>query len=165
MSRLVHCAILAIALLLSQAVASEPVGSQQRFSIVRYVAPVDAPVIDPFRPPAHIGAPGNRGLEYGNPLFVGVFAAADGVASFAGMVAGRGVVSIEHSDGVRTTYTGMTTVWAETGRAVRQGEAVGLAGRNIHFGARIRDHYLDPQVLIDESEGSARPRLISTTGG
>ena len=90
MSRLVHCAILAIALLLSQAIASEPVGSQQRFSIVRYVAPVDAPVIDPFRPPAHTGAPGNRGMEYGNSLFVGVFAAADGVASVSSRAGSTG---------------------------------------------------------------------------
>ena len=33
-----------------------------------------------------------------------VLAAGDGVVVFAGMVAGRPVVSIDHADGLRTTY-------------------------------------------------------------
>ena len=34
--------------------------------VVLYSAPMLTAVIDPFRPPARIGAPGNRGLEYGS---------------------------------------------------------------------------------------------------
>lgn len=133
--------------------------------MVVYVPPVDGPVVDPFRPPAHIGAPGNRGLEYGNQIFVPVVAAADGEVIFAGSVVGAGVATILHADGVRTTYTGMTDVWTGSGALVRQGEAIGLAGRNVHFGALIRDHYLDPQILIDASQGSARPRLVPAPNG
>lgn len=157
--------VLVLAQMLGAAGAPGAASQEVRtYSIVRYEAPTSGPVVDPFRPPAHIGAPGNRGLEYGNPLWAGVYAAADGVVWFSGMVAGNGVVSIFHADGVKTTYSGMTDVWALEGATIRQGESIGQAGRNIHFGAVLGDHYLDPQILIDESQGSARPRLVPTTG-
>jgi murein DD-endopeptidase MepM/ murein hydrolase activator NlpD len=159
--------IVALGLLIAQVFGTSPAASQESrsYSIVQYEAPTSGPVVDHFRPPAHIGAPGNRGLEYGNPLWAGVYASADGVVWFSGMVAGNGVVSIFHADGVKTTYTGMTDVWAREGAAIRQGESIGQAGRNIHFGAVLGDHYLDPQILIDESEGTARSRLVPTNGG
>ena len=143
-------------------VVTVPAASMQlpEFTIVQYQRPVQARVVDPFRPPAHVGAPGNRGLEYGNRLWVGVYAAADGVVFFSGMVAGNGVVTIVHADGVKTTYSGMTDTWAVRGANVVQGEPIGQAGRNIHFGAILGDHYLDPQILIDESVPDRRPRLV-----
>ncbi len=159
--------IFVIVVLLVAQGTTAPAVSQETvpYSTVLYEAPTSGPVVDPFRPPAHIGAAGNRGIEYGNPLWAGVYASADGVVWFAGMVAGNGVVSIFHADGVKTTYTGMTEVWAIEGATIRQGESIGQAGRNIHFGALIGEHYLDPQILIDESQGSVRPRLVPTSGG
>lgn len=159
-------ALLALALLLGHVVGSAPVASQEltTFTVVRYHRPVDAPVVDPFRPPAHIGAPGNRGLEYGNGPLVIVYSAAEGVVSFAGEVAGPGIVSVKHPDGVKTTYTGLAEMWVHSGQAVRLSEPLGLAGRDIHFGAILGDHYLDPQVLLDASAGDIRPRLIPMNG-
>lgn len=157
MRRLLGCALV-MATLAQLPASSTP--AQSSPVLVVYAPPVDGPVVDPFRPPAHIGAPGNRGLEYGNQLFVPVVAAADGEVTFAGNVIGAGVVTIQHADGVRTTYTGMTDVWTGHGSFVVQGEAIGLTGRNVHFGALIRDHYLDPQILIDASSGAAKPRLV-----
>ena len=156
-----------VLLLTGQLVGATPAASEEArvYTTVTYAAPTWGPVVDPFRPPAHIGAPGNRGLEYGNPLWAGVYAAADGVVFFSGMVAGNGVISIVHADGVKTTYSGMTDVWAREGAAVLQGEPIGQAGRNIHFGALLGEHYLDPQILIDESQGSPRPRLVPTNAG
>lgn len=127
---------------------------------VHYVAPVDGPVLDPFRPPAHIGAPGNRGLEYGNALWAPVTAAADGRVRWSGQVFGSGTVVIEHADGVRTTYNGLTEVWVGAGRQVRQLDGIGMAGTNVHFGALVGSVYLDPQILIDASQDSARARLV-----
>ncbi|MBT6444563.1 MAG: hypothetical protein HOK58_06200, partial [Acidimicrobiaceae bacterium] len=62
--------------------------------VVLYTAPMLTAVIDPFRPPVRIGAPGNRGLEYGSSDNQVVAAAADGYVLFAGPVAGRKVISI-----------------------------------------------------------------------
>lgn len=149
---------------LATAVAAAPAGAGRSMpasrSAVHYVAPVDGPVVDPFRPPAHIGAPGNRGLEYGNALWASVTAAADGHVTWAGQVFGSGTVVIEHADGVRTTYNGLVEVWVGAGQQVRQLEGIGMAGTNVHFGALIGSVYLDPQILIDASQDTGPARLV-----
>lgn len=127
---------------------------------VLYSAPMQTEVVDPFRPPAHIGAAGNRGLEYGSSDNQVVAAAADGHVRFAGPVAGRKAVTIEHADGVRTTYTGLLEIWVVEGMAVNRHSAIAIASAGFHFGARILDHYLDPQILIDASAVDHVPRLV-----
>ena len=68
-----------------------------------YAPPVDAPVADPFRPPATGFGPGNRGIEYATAPGTVVRAVGDGVVAFAGLVAGTRHVTVRHADGVRTT--------------------------------------------------------------
>src|SRR5213083_2919534 len=53
---------------------------------VTYVPPVDAPLVDLFRPPATPYGPGNRGIDYGTTPGQPVTAAADGEVVFAGRV-------------------------------------------------------------------------------
>ncbi len=113
-----------------------------------YVPPVDAPVIDEFRPPAHRYGPGNRGLEYGTRPGQTVRAAANGTVSFAGDVAGRLVVSIRHPDGLRTTYSGLASVAVARGQAVDADTPIGTASNRLHFGVRAGDAYLDPAALL-----------------
>lgn len=125
-----------------------------------YVHPVHGPVADPFRAPAQPWLSGNRGLEYANPLWVPVVASADGLVVFAGQVFGSGTVVIEHPDGVRTTYSGLSPVWVGDGIWVRQLDGLGLAGTNVHFGAKRANTYIDPQILIDASVASGSTRLV-----
>jgi len=153
---------LALLVLLVPAPAQAQSG-RPTFRAVRYVMPVEALVIDPFRPPAHIGAPGNRGLEFGNDHDHLVVAAADGLVTFAGSVAGRQIITVHHPDNVRTTYTGMSEVWVAENGHVEQGESIGRADANLHFGARSGRHYLDPQVLLDASTEETRARLLPTS--
>ncbi|MFT4989444.1 MAG: murein DD-endopeptidase MepM/ murein hydrolase activator NlpD [Acidimicrobiales bacterium] len=127
---------------------------------VYYAAPLPTQVIDPFRPPAHIGAEGNRGLEYGTSDNQVVAVAASGYVLFAGPVAGRKAISVVHADGVRTTYTGLLEIWVVEGMTVNQHSAIALASTGFHFGARVNDHYLDPQILIDASDVEVRARLV-----
>jgi len=129
-------------------------------TMVLYAPPMLTSVIDPFRPPAHIGGPGNRGLEYGDSDNQIVAAAAAGYVSHAGPVGGRKTITIQHPDGVRTTYTGLLELWVVEGMNIRQGSAIAKASRGFHFGARLRDHYLDPQVLLDASIAETRARLV-----
>lgn len=150
----------AMAVLCALLLPSDRAAAQPDYPIVLYAPPVRDGVVDPFRPPAHIGAAGNRGLEYGNPFGRHVLAAADGVVTFAGPVAGRGVITVQHADGLRTTYTGLGDIWVSDGEFVDQGWAMGAASEGLHFGVRIHDHYLDPQILIDASEPTGRPRLV-----
>lgn len=129
--------------------------------LVLYVHPVNGPVIDGFRPPDHIGDRGNRGLEYDSLAGAPVWAAADGRVRFCGNVAGRGVIVITHTDGLRSTYTGLDEMHVCGGRQVLQFDEIGTTTNNLHFGLLIGNTYLDPQVAIDASESPKVPRLVA----
>lgn len=115
-------------------------------------------VVRGFVAPPEVWAAGHRGVDLAMADGSPVRAAADGVVAFAGMVAGRGVVSIDHADGVRTTYEPVTPV-VRRGTSVTGGEVIGrLSGPGhcdpatcLHWGARRgSDHYLDPLTLLEE---------------
>lgn len=120
-----------------------------------YVPPVDAGVLDPFRPPATRFGAGNRGLEYATDAGEPVHAAAHGKVVFAGSVAGSLHVTVRHDDGVRTTYSFLARIDVVVGQQVRQGDVVGVTAGALHFGARRGDHYFDPASLF----GSQAPRV------
>ena len=81
-----------------------------------------------------------------------MLAAGDGVVVFAGMVAGRPVVSIDHAGGLRTTYEPVDPS-VGAGQRVARGSPIGtlLAGHAgcpveacLHWGLRRGETYLDP---------------------
>src|SRR6187455_1658048 len=113
-----------------------------------YLPPVDAAVVDPFRPPATRFGPGNRGLEYGTQPGVPVRAAAGGRVTFAGAVAGTLHVTVLHDDGIRTSYSFLQRVDVVIGQHVEQGDQLGLTGGHLHLGARRGDEYFDPATLF-----------------
>jgi murein DD-endopeptidase MepM/ murein hydrolase activator NlpD len=121
---------------------------------VRYRPPVDAPVVDPFRPPAGPYGPGNRGLEYATITGTAAASIGSGIVVFAGPVAGRGVVSVVHPDGLRSSLTGLAVVLALPGQVVRAGTTLGTTGDRLHLGVRVGERYIDPAVLF----GDSRPR-------
>lgn len=123
-----------------------------------YVPPVDAPVADPFRPPDGPYGAGNRGLEYATPAGTEVRASADGVVTFAGLVAGARHVTVRHADGLRTTYSFLDRVDVVVGQQVRQGDVVGTTSGHLHLGARSGDAYLDPAALF--GSGLAQAHLV-----
>jgi len=114
-----------------------------------HLPPVEAPVQDPFRPPAHRYGPGNRGLEYATAPGTEVRATGDGRVTFAGSVAGTLHVTILHDDGVRTTYSFLARIDVVVGQQVRQGAVVGVTTDDLHLGARRGDGYFDPASLFD----------------
>jgi len=115
---------------------------------VPYAEPVDAPVIDRFRPPSTPYGPGNRGWEYATEAGGVVRAAADGIVTFAGTVGGSTAVTISHADGLRTSYSYLTATSIRTGDRIRLGDPVGQSGARLHFGVRRGEVYLDPAVLF-----------------
>ena len=123
-----------------------------------------ARVVAPFAAPAGPYAPGHRGVDLAAPPAARVLAAGAGTVAFAGLVAGRGVVSVDHPDGLRTTYLPVTAV-VHTGEPVTAGAALGLlagAGGHclpsacLHWGLRRGATYLDPMTLL----GPVRVRLL-----
>ncbi|HEX6418719.1 MAG TPA: peptidoglycan DD-metalloendopeptidase family protein [Acidimicrobiales bacterium] len=115
---------------------------------VVHTPPVDAPVVDPFRPPPGPFGAGNRGLEYGTAPGSPVRASASGTVTFAGAVAGALHVTVLHDDGVRTSYSFLAGIDVVVGQQVGQGHRVGTSGERLHFGARIGDAYFDPAMLF-----------------
>jgi murein DD-endopeptidase MepM/ murein hydrolase activator NlpD len=126
-------------------------------------------VARPFQPPAHPWSAGHRGVDLAAAPGATVLAAGDGVVSFAGYVAGVGVVAIRHPDGLRTTYEPVSPK-VRIGLAVQAGEPIGrlLPGHGdcgparwcLHWGLLRGTIYLDPLTLIHRGP----VRLLPQTG-
>jgi murein DD-endopeptidase MepM/ murein hydrolase activator NlpD len=113
-------------------------------------------VTRPFQPPPTPYAAGHRGVDLAGADGQPVLAAGAGVVAFAGLVAGRPVVSVEHADGLRTTYEPVQPGVA-AGQVVARGSPLGVlvAGHAgcpveacLHWGLRRGDTYLDPLSLL-----------------
>ncbi|HEY6531770.1 MAG TPA: peptidoglycan DD-metalloendopeptidase family protein, partial [Acidimicrobiales bacterium] len=139
--------LLVVAGLLSTTVA--PASAADDVAVVEYRAPVPGPIVDRFDPPEKPWMRGNRGIDYATPPSTPVAAAGDGRVVFAGAIAGPLYVSVEHADGLRTTYSYLAEVRVREGQTVRAGDVVGLTRGAFHFGVRTRDGtYLDPEALL-----------------
>lgn len=127
---------------------------------VVYTPPVEAPVVDDFRPPAGRYGSGNRGLTYDLAPGTAVRAAADGTVTFAGTVANSQHVTIEHADGLRSSYSFLTSIGVVRGQRIDAGDVVGTAASGFHFGVRDGQTYLDPADLFAGLE--VRVRLVGS---
>lgn len=112
-----------------------------------YQPPTLAPVLDPFRPPPEPWLPGNRGIEYATPAGAAIGAIGPGIVAFAGPVAGRLVVAIDHPDGLRSSYVGLARIDVRRGQVVATGEQVGVVVGPFHLGVRRGTTYFDPASL------------------
>jgi murein DD-endopeptidase MepM/ murein hydrolase activator NlpD len=123
-------------------------------------------VVRPFAPPPEPWLPGHRGVDLAAPPGATVRAAGAGWVRFAGQLAGRGVISIEHAGGLRTTYEPVT-VTARVGDRVAAGEPIGQlvtghlgcpAVACLHWGLRRGEAYLDPSMLLGFGQVRLLPR-------
>jgi murein DD-endopeptidase MepM/ murein hydrolase activator NlpD len=128
--------------------------------------PGDPVVTRPFEPPPHPYGRGHRGADLAGTAGAAVLAAGDGVVAFAGMVAGRPLLSIDHAHGLRTTYEPVDPS-VGAGQPVSRGSpvgtlAVGHAGCPVeaclHWGLRRGETYLDPLVLLRPPRVRLLPR-------
>src|SRR5436305_788743 len=90
-----------------------------------YTWPVNGPVIRPFEPPPDPYSAGHRGIDIAVPFGTPMVAAQDGTVAFAGWVGGQLFISIDHADGVRTTYSWISAVSVKKGDVVRKGSVIG----------------------------------------
>lgn len=115
--------------------------------VVAYRKPIDAPISDPFRPPATRYGPGNRGVEFATSPGQVIVAMADGRVVFAGQVGGTLHVVVLHADGIRTSYSYLAEILVQKGQVVQAATPVGRTGTRVHVGARRGDVYIDPAAL------------------
>ncbi|WP_203432926.1 peptidoglycan DD-metalloendopeptidase family protein [Jiangella asiatica] len=114
-----------------------------------------APVVHGFDPPDQPWLAGHRGVDLAGTVGAEVRAAGPGVVAYAGPLAGRGVVVVDHGT-LRTTYEPVTAS-VTLGDAVAAGQPVGTlaaAGSHcapaacLHWGAREGQRYVDPLALV-----------------
>jgi murein DD-endopeptidase MepM/ murein hydrolase activator NlpD len=113
-------------------------------------------VLRGWEPPATTYARGHRGVDLATPAGAPVRAVAAGRVSFAGRVAGRGVVAVELTGtDLRTTYEPVSAT-VKKGEEVEPGAVVGtveLTGSHctascVHWGLLRGEVYLNPLELL-----------------
>ncbi len=115
------------------------------------VPPVDGPVIAGHAPIGDYA--GHWGIDFAIDPGSDVGAVADGMVTFAGSVAGRLSVSVDHGRGLMTTVSYLSTVSVRKGEYVQSGEKLGESGRahetdSVHLGLRVDGEYTDPMALF-----------------
>ena len=116
-------------------------------------------VVATFDAPEHRYGPGHRGIDIAVAREdAEVRAVEAGTIRFSGMVAGRGVVSVTHADGLISTYEPVLGL-LEPGVQVEAGELLGTISGGaevshcagaacLHLGARRGEDYIDPLLLL-----------------
>lgn len=174
MSRILICSMLAAVLSAGSPATTNLVTSRgqagpismggQRFGWPLSGSPA---VVQPFRPPAFRYGSGHRGVDLAAVAGAPVLAAGAGTVVFAGMVGGRGVVSVSHPGGLRTTYEPVSAT-VTAGQRVIKGQQIGIVQPGhlgcpvtvcLHWGvfrsaasgpqpAEFEREYLDPLRLL-----------------
>jgi murein DD-endopeptidase MepM/ murein hydrolase activator NlpD len=130
-------------------------------------------VVRAFDPPPAPWLSGHRGVDLAGHPGDPVLAAGPGVVAFAGVVAGRGVVSVDHPAGLRTTYEPVTAT-VHIGDTVRLGSPLGTladghagctATACLHWGLRRGETYLDPLLLLRPLRVRLKPLMPSDPPG
>jgi murein DD-endopeptidase MepM/ murein hydrolase activator NlpD len=137
-------------------VAPSPASAAPASALWVLPLPGEPAVTRPFDPPPTPYAAGHRGVDLAGTPGQPVLAAGPGTVAFAGLVAGRPVVSIEHTGGLRTTYEPVLPSVA-AGQAVARGSPLGVLATGhagcpveacLHWGLRRGAVYLDPLSLL-----------------
>jgi murein DD-endopeptidase MepM/ murein hydrolase activator NlpD len=121
-------------------------------------------VLRQYEQPKTQWSSGHRGVDLSATVSQVVVSAGDGVVSFSGVIAGRGVITVRHSGGLRTTYEPVDQRLA-SGTVVHRGDPIGTISPAVghcapitclHWGAIVGQSYRDPLSLL----GQGRPILL-----
>lgn len=113
-------------------------------------------VVAGFDPPDVRWGSGHRGVDLAAQVGQQLLAPAPGEVSFAGVIAGRGVVVVQHDNGLRSTFEPVTGT-VSVGTLVDPGESVGEVADTpghcapatcVHWGLLRGETYLDPLSLL-----------------
>jgi len=126
-------------------------------------------VLAGFDPPEQPWDAGHRGVDLAGSAGQSVRAALAGTVRYAGRLAGRGVVVVDHGE-TRTTYEPVASLVhvgapVSTGQLIGRLEAAGghcLPRACLHWGLRRGDAYLDPLGLVGNGPARLLPLWRST---
>lgn len=129
------------------------------FAACLVMAPVSSAVESAFAPGS--GYDGHWGVDYPAPAGTEVRAAAEGLVSFAGSIAGMKTVTVDHGNGMKTSVSHLLEISVGRGQHVVSGEILGVSGfphgePGVHFSVRVGGDYVDPETLLDCLGGTIR---------
>lgn len=113
-------------------------------------------IVTDFDKPQHNWLPGHRGIDLRPPLNTNVLSPAPGTIGFVGKVAGKPVVTVLHSGGLRSTLEPVNTELIK-GTEVWAGQVIGTISIDgpwhcptacVHWGVKNGDDYLDPWKFV-----------------
>lgn len=165
----IRCAVAAFCVV--TAIITAPSSASAAFPTA-YAWPVMGPVIRAFDPPSDPYGSGHRGIDIAATWGTDVHAAAGGQVAFAGKIGSGLYVSIDHPDGIRTTYSWLSSLAVRKGQLVVQGTVIGRTGfghpgsqqPHLHLGARLSGEYIDPLSILGRPNLSGMIRLIPNGG-
>lgn len=117
-----------------------------------------------FEPPVESWSAGHRGVDLRGTPLQPVRAVGTGRVTYAGVIAGRGVVVVHHGS-LRSTYQPVTAA-VHVDQTVAAGEVVGLlqaVGSHcapqacLHLGVRRGDIYVDPLTILGPQRVVLKP--------
>jgi murein DD-endopeptidase MepM/ murein hydrolase activator NlpD len=119
------------------------------------VRPVPGPVVHQFVPPATPYGAGHRGVDLEAGAGEDVHSALSGLVTFSGLVAGRGWVTIRHSNDLESTYGNLDPRFVTAGDRVEAGQVLGRltsTANHLDWGVRLKGAYVDPLSLLGRWE-------------
>lgn len=126
---------------------------------------IEPTVVRDFDPPSERWLAGHRGADLTVGLNGEILAPADGRVSHVGTVVDRATITIDHGDGLRSSFEPVESD-LKKGDRVRKGQVIGvLSGRNhclttvracVHWGVRLDDDYVHPLPFV----GAQRPSVL-----
>ncbi len=143
---------------------SEPAGA--------WTWPVVGPIIREFDPPDSPYGSGHRGIDIAASVGTAVLASADGTVVFAGPVGGALFLTIEHGNGLESTYSWLSALSVHRGDVVAAGQVVAATGwghpdapvPHLHFGVKLDDVYVDPLDYLAPPPVAGFVRLAPLAG-
>ena len=149
-----------------------PAGAAEEVPVGTWPLRPEPAVVHLFAPPPTPYAAGHRGVDLAASPGQQVRAALPGTVTFAGSIAGRGVVVVDHG-GTRTTYEPVDAT-VGVGTQVRGGAPVGrvrpgpashcFPATCLHWGWIAGETYLDPLLLVGAGPVRLLPLLAGASG-
>jgi len=110
----------------------------------------------PRRDPKTGGRRMHKGVDFAAPNGTPLYAAADGVVTYAGWSSGYGrLVKIQHEFGIETRYAHMSKLRAKVGQRVSRGDRIGdmgatgrVTGVHLHYEVRVGGKAVNPMIYI-----------------
>ncbi|MBS1784005.1 MAG: peptidoglycan DD-metalloendopeptidase family protein [Acidobacteria bacterium] len=102
----------------------------------------------------------HKGIDLPAPMHTDIYAALDGVVTYAGKARGYGnLITVDHGNGVVTAYGHESVTLVKEGEVVHKGEKIAEVGRagnatgpHLHFELRVDGVQRNPLPVLDDTE-------------